>query len=43
MQEADFYQQPQDAQQAGFAALEAVQQQLDALVERWMQLEDGEV
>ena len=43
VQEADFYQQPQDAQQAGFAALEAAQQQLDALVERWMQLEDGEV
>ena len=42
VQEADFYQQPQDAQQAGFAALEAAQQQLDALVERWMQLEDGE-
>ncbi|MFC0034193.1 ATP-binding cassette domain-containing protein [Cardiobacterium valvarum] len=43
VQEADFYQQPQEAQQAGFAALEAAQQQLDALVERWMQLEDGEV
>lgn len=43
VQEADFYQQPQDAQQAGFAALEAAQQQLDVLVERWMQLEDGEV
>ena len=43
VQEADFYQQPQDAQQTGFAALEAAQQQLDALVERWMQLEDGEV
>ena len=43
VQEADFYQQPQDAQQAGFAALEAAQQRLDALVERWMQLEDGEV
>ena len=42
VQEADFYQQPQEAQQAGFAALEAAQQQLDALVERWMQLEDGE-
>ena len=43
VQEADFYQQPQEAQQAGFAALEAAQQRLDALVERWMQLEDGEV
>ena len=43
VQEADFYQQPQEAQQAGFAALETAQQQLDALVERWMQLEDGEV
>ena len=43
VQEADFYQQPQEAQQAGFAALDAAQQQLDALVERWMQLEDGEV
>ena len=43
VQEANFYQQPQEAQQAGFAALEAAQQQLDALVERWMQLEDGEV
>ena len=43
VQEVDFYQQPQEAQQAGFAALEAAQQQLDALVERWMQLEDGEV
>ena len=43
VQEADFYQQPQEARQAGFAALEAAQQQLDALVERWMQLEDGEV
>lgn len=43
VQEADFYQQPQETQQAGFAALEAAQQQLDALVERWMQLEDGEV
>ena len=43
VQEAGFYQQPQDAQQAGFAALAAAQQQLDALMERWMQLEDGEV
>ena len=43
VQEADFYQQPQEAQQAGFAALEAAQQQLDELVERWIQLEDGEV
>ena len=43
VQEANFYQQPQEAQQAGFAALETAQQQLDALVERWMQLEDGEV
>ena len=43
VQEADFYQQPQEAQQAGFAALAAAQQQLDALVERWMRLEDGEV
>ena len=43
VQEADFYQQPQEAQQAGSAALEAAQQQLDALMERWMQLEDGEV
>ncbi|WP_298642969.1 ATP-binding cassette domain-containing protein [uncultured Cardiobacterium sp.] len=42
VQEAGFYQQPQDAQQAGFAALAAAQQQLDALMERWMQLEDGE-
>ena len=43
VQEADFYQQPQEVQQAGFAALETAQQQLDALVERWMQLEDGEM
>ena len=43
MQQADFYQRPPAEQQAAFAELEAAQQTLETLLERWMQLEEGEV
>ena len=43
VQQADFYQRPPGEQQAAFAELEAAQQTLDALMERWMQLEEGDV
>ena len=43
VQQPDFYQRPPAEQQAAFAELEAAQQTLDALMERWMQLEEGEV
>ena len=43
VQQADFYQRPQTEQQAAFAELEAAQQALETLLERWMQLEEGEV
>ena len=43
VQQADFYQRPPAEQQAAFAELEAAQQTLEALLERWMQLEEGEV
>jgi len=36
-------QRPPAEQQAAFAELEAAQQTLEALLERWMQLEEGEV
>ena len=43
VQRADFYQRPPAEQQAAFAELEAAQQTLETLLERWMQLEEGEV
>ena len=43
VQQPDFYQRPPAEQQAAFAELEAAQQALDALMERWMQLEEGAV
>ena len=43
VQQPDFYQRPPAEQQAAFAELEAAQQTLDALMERWMQLEEGAV
>ena len=43
VQQADFYQRPPAEQQAAFAELEAAQQTLETLLERWMQLEEGEV
>ena len=43
VQQPDFYQRPQAEQQAAFAELEAAQQTLDTLMERWMQLEEGAV
>ena len=43
VQQADFYQRPPAEQQAAFAELETAQQTLETLLERWMQLEEGEV
>ena len=36
---ADFYQQPQEATEAVLAKIDTVQQQLDALIERWAELD----
>ncbi|MDO5091085.1 MAG: ATP-binding cassette domain-containing protein, partial [Cardiobacteriaceae bacterium] len=43
VQESAFYEKSAAEQAAAFARLEAAQQQLDALMERWMQLESGDV
>ena len=43
VQDAAFYAQDSATQAQTFAALENAQQQLDALLERWMQLEAGDV
>lgn len=36
---ADFYQQPQEATEAVLAKIDTVQEQLDALIERWAELD----
>ncbi|MCR3796627.1 hypothetical protein NAG22_08910, partial [Pseudomonas aeruginosa] len=38
--EQDFYLRPQDEQRETLARLDALQQELDALLERWAELED---
>lgn len=43
VQESAFYEKSADEQAQTFAELEKAQQALDALMERWMQLESGEV
>lgn len=40
MSEPAFYQQPADVTAAALARLEALQQELDGLLERWAELEE---